>query len=110
VPQKFLVFFDFNRADLRADAQSIVAEAADYAKRNGKVRISATGHADTAGSPAYNLALSERRARAVMTELAKMGFSQNDIGVSYRGESEPLVSTGDGVAESQNRRVEIVFD
>jgi len=110
VPQKFLVFFDFDRANLGEDSRRIVSEAAAYAKKNGKVRIGATGHADTAGSPAYNLALSERRARAVMTELARMGFSQNEIGVSFKGEAEPLVSTGDGVKEPQNRRVEIVFE
>lgn len=110
VPQNFLIFFDFDSATLRADAQRIVNEAADYAKRTGKVRISATGHADTSGASDYNLALSERRARAVMAALAKMGFSEEGIGIAYKGESEPLVTTGDGVKEPQNRRVEIVFE
>jgi OOP family OmpA-OmpF porin len=110
VPQKFLVFFDFDRATLRADAQRIISEAAAYAQKNGKARISATGHADTSGDSSYNLALSERRARAVIAELGKMGFSQDQVGVFYKGESEPLVSTGDSVKEPQNRRVEIVLE
>jgi outer membrane protein OmpA-like peptidoglycan-associated protein len=110
VPQKFLVFFDFDRANLRADAQKIVSEAADYAKKNGKARITATGHADTSGEPAYNLALSERRANAVKAALLNMGFNENEVVVMFKGESEPLVATGDGVKEPQNRRVEILME
>jgi OOP family OmpA-OmpF porin len=110
VPQKFLVFFDFDRANVRADASKIVSEAADYAKKNGKARITATGHADTSGSPAYNLALSERRAKAVKAELVKLGFKESEVVIMFKGESEPLVATGDGVKEPQNRRVEIVME
>ncbi len=110
VPQKFLVFFDFDRSDVRTDAQKIVTEAADYAKKNGKAVIHVTGHTDRAGTDAYNLALSERRARAVQAELTKLGFTANQITISGKGESENLVPTGDGVREPQNRRVEIVMD
>jgi outer membrane protein OmpA-like peptidoglycan-associated protein len=110
IPQKFLVFFDFDKSNLRTDAQKIVADAVDYAKKNGKARITATGHADTSGTPAYNLALSERRANAVKAELARLGISENEVVVLFKGESEPLVATGDGVKEPQNRRVEIVME
>jgi outer membrane protein OmpA-like peptidoglycan-associated protein/outer membrane protein W len=110
VPQKFLVFFDFDKSSIRADAQKIVAEAADFAKKNGKARITATGHADTAGPAPYNMALSERRAKAVKAALLKMGFKEDEIVVMYKGESEPLIATGDGVKEPQNRRVEIVME
>ena len=100
----------YSLANLRADAQKIVSEAADYAKKNGKVVIRATGHADTSSTPAYNLGLSERRANAVKAALAKLGFKPNEVIVSFKGESEPLVATGDGVKEPQNRRVEIVME
>jgi outer membrane protein OmpA-like peptidoglycan-associated protein len=110
IPQKFIVFFDFDKANLRADAQKIVSDAAEYAKKNGKARINATGHADTSGAASYNLGLSERRAKAVKAELARLGFSEKDVVVMFKGESEPLVATGDGVKEPQNRRVEIMMD
>ena len=110
VPQKFLVFFDFDKSNLRADAKKIVAEAAEYAKKNGKTSIAATGHADTSGTNAYNLALSERRAKAVKDELVRIGIPEREIVVRWKGESEPLVQTGDGVKEPQNRRVEIVLE
>ena len=110
VPQKFLVFFDFDKSNLRTDASKIVSEAADYAKKNGKATIKATGHADTSGAPAYNLALSERRAKAVKAALVKLGFKESEVVVMFKGESEPLVATGDGVKEPQNRRVEIMME
>jgi outer membrane protein OmpA-like peptidoglycan-associated protein len=105
-----LVFFDFDRSNIRDDAAKIIQEASAYAKKTGKARITTTGHADTSGTPAYNLALSERRARAVKAQLLKMGFADAEVVVVFKGEAEPLVATGDGVREPQNRRVEIVMD
>lgn len=110
VPQKFIVFFDWDKSNLRADAAKIVSDAAAYAKTNGKARIATTGHADTSGTPAYNLALSERRANIVKAELIRLGIPANEIAVSFKGESQPLVTTGDGAREPQNRRVEIVIE
>ena len=110
VPQKFLVFFDFDRANLRDDARKIITEGVAYAKNNSKTVLTVTGHADTSGSAAYNMGLSERRADAVKAELIRQGVSANEISVRFKGESEPLVQTGDGVKEPQNRRVEIVLE
>ncbi|TAL04580.1 MAG: OmpA family protein [Rhodospirillaceae bacterium] len=110
VPEKFLVFFDLDKSNLRADAKKIVAQAAEYSKTNGKTTITATGHADTSGSAAYNMALSERRAQAVQKALEQLGIPASEIVVRWKGESEPLVQTGDGVKEPQNRRVEIVLE
>lgn len=110
VPQNFLVFFDFDSANLRADAEKIVMEAAEYTRKSGKSVITATGHADTSGSAAYNLGLSERRAQAVKKALLAHGFSDAEIIVLHKGESDPLVATGDGVREPQNRRVEIIME
>jgi outer membrane protein OmpA-like peptidoglycan-associated protein len=55
------------------------------------------------------LALSLRRAKAVQAAMAKLGVPQNSIGVTGKGEEQPLVPTADGVREPQNRRVEIVL-
>jgi len=110
VPQKFLVFFDWDRSTLRSDAAQIVSDAANYARTNGKARIQTTGHADTSGANAYNLGLSERRAEAVKAELVRLGFPVGEIVVLFKGEEDPLVATGDGVREPQNRRVEIVME
>ncbi|MDP3418527.1 OmpA family protein [Falsiroseomonas sp.] len=105
----YLVFFDFDRADLTDRARQIIGEAATNATGQGVTRIEVAGHADRAGSPQYNQRLSERRAGAVASELERRGIQRNNISVQAFGESRPLVPTADGVREPQNRRVEIVL-
>jgi outer membrane protein OmpA-like peptidoglycan-associated protein len=105
----YLVFFDFNRADLTGRAREIVAEAAQNSRRVQSTRIEVAGHADRSGTPRYNQRLSQRRAEAVASELVARGVDRGEIGVTAFGESRPLVQTADGVREPQNRRVEIVL-
>jgi OOP family OmpA-OmpF porin len=108
-PRTYLVFFDWNRADLTTRAREIIGEAAQNTRRVSATRIEVAGHADRSGTPAYNQRLSQRRADAVAAELVSRGVSRSDIGVTAFGESRPLVATADGVREPQNRRVEIVL-
>jgi OmpA-OmpF porin, OOP family len=105
----YLVFFDWDRADLTARAREIIAEAAQNSRRVQSTRIEVAGHADRSGTPAYNQRLSQRRAEAVASELVARGVGREEIAVTAFGESRPLVPTADGVREPQNRRVEIVL-
>src|SRR5262249_37413928 len=58
----FIVFFDFNKSNLTAEAEAVVADAVKVAKSNGFVKVLVTGHTDTVGSDSYNMGLSVRRA------------------------------------------------
>ena len=107
--KSYLVFFDWDKADLNPRAQQIIAEAAQASTRVAATQISVAGHTDTTGSAAYNQALSLRRANAVAAELVKLGVSKSAIVVTGYGFSRPLVPTGPNVREPQNRRVEIVL-
>jgi OOP family OmpA-OmpF porin len=109
IARTYLVFFDWNRAELTDRARQIVAEAAGNARRVSSTRIEVAGHADRSGTPAYNQRLSERRAQTVAAELVRQGVSRDEIAITAFGESRPLVPTADGVREPQNRRVEIVL-
>ncbi|WP_428537612.1 OmpA family protein [Rhodopila sp.] len=106
--RSYLVFFDWDKATLTDRARAIVKEAADNSTRVQYTRIEVNGYTDTSGTPRYNLGLSERRARAVAGELIRDGVPQNAIDVHGLGETHLLVSTGPGVREPQNRRVEII--
>ncbi|MGE0152938.1 MAG: autotransporter outer membrane beta-barrel domain-containing protein [Reyranellaceae bacterium] len=109
-PRKnFLVFFDFDRSNITADAARVIDEAATTAKTGNVARIQLTAHTDRAGSEQYNMALSMRRGEAVKRELVARGIPANSIAIIARGESQPLVPTADGVREPQNRRVEILL-
>lgn len=105
--KQFIVFFGFNKSNLTAEAQAVVAEAAAAAKTQGTASIAIVGHTDTAGSNDYNDQLSHRRATAVKDELMRLGVSSDSISASGKGESELMVQTGDGVKEPQNRRATI---
>jgi len=105
----YLVFFDWDRADLTDRARQIIADAAGNARRIAVTRIEVSGHADSSGSPQYNQRLSQRRAEAVATELTRQGINRNEINVQAFGETRQLVQTADNTREPQNRRVEIIL-
>jgi outer membrane protein OmpA-like peptidoglycan-associated protein len=105
----FMVFFDWDRSNLSAQALQTIKQAAAAFKAKGNARITATGHTDTSGPENYNMALSLRRANAVKDALVREGVPATAIAVIGRGEQGLLVPTPDGVREPQNRRVEIVI-
>ena len=105
----FMVFFDWDRADLSPQALATIDQAAQAFRTKGNARITATGHTDRSGPDSYNMALSLRRANAVKDALVRTGVPATAINVIGRGETQPLVQTADGVREPQNRRVEIVI-
>jgi len=105
----FLVFFDWDKANLTARSEGIVRDAAAYSTRSQYTRIDVDGNADTSGTPGYNQGLSERRARVVAAELVRDGVPQSAISMHAYGDTKLLVPTGPNTREPQNRRVEIVF-
>jgi outer membrane protein OmpA-like peptidoglycan-associated protein len=105
----YLVFFDWDRADLSSRASQIIAEAASASTHVQVTRILCNGYTDTSGTARYNMALSLRRANNVANELVKDGVPRGEIDIKGFGETHPLVPTGPGVREPQNRRVEIIF-
>lgn len=109
INRDYLVFFDWDQAFITPTAAEILREAAQNAARGKVTRIEATGHADTSGSKTYNMRLSERRAIAVREALIARGVPASEIKIFWKGESDPLVPTKDGVREPQNRRVQIIL-
>ena len=107
--RSYLVFFDWDKADLTARAQQIIADAAKNASRVASTRIEVAGHADKSGTAAYNQSLSLARANNVAAELVRLGVAKSAISISAFGDTKPLVPTAAGVREPQNRRVEIVL-
>ena len=108
-PPSFMVFFDWDRSNLSQQALNTIKQAAGAYKTKGNARVTATGHTDTSGAEAYNMALSLRRANTVKDALVREGVPATAISVIGRGEAGLLVKTADGVREPQNRRVEIVI-
>lgn len=105
--KQFILYFPFDQFVIDAVGQTIIGDAANYATAGAATRIVIVGHADTSGGAAYNVRLSERRAKAIADSLVGAGIGADAIVVDWKGETEPAVPTGDGVKEPLNRRATI---
>ena len=105
----YIVFFAWDRAEITPVAATILDQVANDFERGEVPRIILSGHTDTSGPADYNLALSERRARAAAAELIARGVPEDAIEVTWFGETQLRVPTADEVREPQNRRVEMLF-
>ena len=105
-----VLYFPMDSDHLGDTAQAALAQLVAYVKSAGNVTVSINGHADRVGSEQYNLDLSQRRARFVVGALKQAGIDGQLLNYFAFGESDPAVPTADGVAEPQNRRVEIFIE
>ncbi len=106
---KRVVYFDFDRADIKSEFASILACHAKYLTDRPSARITLEGHADERGSREYNLGLGERRGNAVNSAVLSNGGSASQLTVVSYGEERPTCTDSSEGCWSQNRRVEIVY-
>jgi outer membrane protein OmpA-like peptidoglycan-associated protein len=97
------------QATLKPGANLALNRLATFLNANPQTRIIIEGHTDSRGSDEYNEGLSERRARAVATELMSRGISADQLQTLGRGKGYPVASNDTPEGRQQNRRVEIVF-
>lgn len=109
------VLFDFDQAVIRQEAAASLAKVAEVIRAYPAREVRVEGHTDSIGDEAYNLRLSERRARAVVDWLVRQhGLLPAVFTVRAWGESKPVAANakldgGDNPAGRQkNRRVEVV--
>lgn len=103
------VLFDYNSADLRADANATLARVAELLNHFSKAKIGVNGHTDNTGSADHNRDLSTRRADAVAGALSAGGVAKTRMTITGFGESRPVASNGTEAGRQKNRRVEVVL-
>ncbi|MGE0161150.1 MAG: peptidoglycan-associated lipoprotein Pal [Gemmatimonadales bacterium] len=101
-----MVFFDYDRSDIRADSRAVLDRKARVLRDEPTVRIRIEGHADERGSTEYNLALGSRRAEAVRGYLTGLGIQAARIEIVSFGEGRPLERMSNESSWSRNRRAE----
>ena len=106
---KRIVYFDFDRADIRADSQTVVSAHAAFLAKNPNIKVRLEGHADERGSREYNIGLGERRGQAVRRALLLSGVAEVQLSTVSYGEERPAAAGSDEQAYGLNRRVEIVY-
>lgn len=87
----------------------MVDNAAEAVRLTSASKVEIVGHADRKGSSSYNLRLARLRALAVKRALVERGVPAEAITARSVGENEPIVPTGDGVEEAQNRYLTIMI-
>jgi peptidoglycan-associated lipoprotein len=104
-----IVYFDYDRAEIRSEYVPVVAAHAKYLNGNAARKVRLEGHSDERGSREYNIGLGERRAQAVRRALMLQGVTDTQITTVSYGEERPAVAGSDDTAYSRNRRVELVY-
>ena len=106
------IFFDFDRADLRLDSKQQIDRLQVLLRQHPEWSVEMRAHTDSKGSDAYNVALSERRAKRAKSYLENLGIAAGRIRTATFGETKPIArnETADGrdleAGRQFNRRVE----
>jgi peptidoglycan-associated lipoprotein len=98
------IFFEFDRADLTADARGQIDKWATFLKKYPQDTVTIEGHCDERGTREYNLALGERRAAAAKKYLTAVGIDPKRVATISYGKERPAVVGSNEAAWAQNRR------
>lgn len=107
--KEHMVYFAFDESNIASEYAELLAAHADYLVKNPSVDVVIEGHADERGTPEYNIALGERRAKAVAEYLRNLGVSASQISTVSYGEEKPLVRGSNEDAYAKNRRGVLVY-
>lgn len=104
-----VVYFDFDRSEVKPEFMAVVQAHAQYLSRNPNARVTLEGHTDERGSREYNIGLGNRRAQAVRRLLMFHGVADRQIATVSYGEEKPVARGQNEEAWARNRRVEIIY-
>jgi len=97
-------YFDYDKADIRADAREALGKTADFLRNYPQLRVTIEGHCDERGSTEYNLALGDRRANAVKQYLVGLGISADRLTTVSYGKEKPFCMESNETCWQENRR------
>ncbi len=102
-------YFDYNKSDIRPDAQRALTADADFLKSHPSVNFTIEGHCDERGSEEYNLGLGDRRATSAKNFLVNLGVSASRITTISYGKDRPFCTEQDEACYQKNRRAHLVL-
>lgn len=104
-----VVYFDFDKNDVKPEFQQIIACHAKYLQDRPQSAMTLEGNTDERGTREYNLGLGERRGNAVSSALQAAGGSAGQVNVTSYGKEKPTCKEHNEDCWAKNRRVEIVY-
>lgn len=108
-PDGELVYFEFDSDRITSQYMALLEEHAAHLSAHPGKKVILEGHADERGTPEYNVALGERRAKSVEQALLIHGASPEQFDLVSYGESRPVVEGHGESSYAKNRRVELVY-
>lgn len=106
---KSTIYFMYDSSQVRQDFIPVIAAHASYLTQHPTARLHLGGHADERGSPEYNIALGEQRAKSVARMMKAQGVADNQLEMISYGEEKPAVDGHDEATWQLNRRVELIY-
>jgi len=103
------VYFDYDKNNVQAKYNDMLSAHARFLVKNPSVKITIEGHCDERGTPEYNIALGERRAKSVAKYLTTLGVQQSQINVVSYGEEKPANKSRTQAGFAENRRAILVY-
>jgi outer membrane protein OmpA-like peptidoglycan-associated protein/tetratricopeptide (TPR) repeat protein len=101
------VFFDVDKATLRPESVAELERLVNILNENPHIKIQISGHTDSDGNDAYNLKLSDQRARAVLDYVVTKGIAKDRLVSKGYGETKPFAPNDTPENKQLNRRTEI---
>jgi len=98
------VYFEFDQFTVTDSARAVLARHSEWLKARPAAKVTVEGHCDERGTTEYNLALGDKRARAVRDELVKLGVPAERLQAISLGKERPKDSGHNEAAWTQNRR------
>jgi len=102
------IYFDFDKYDVQEYAKAVLKNIASWLLKNKSAKILVEGHCDERGTNEYNLALGDRRARAVRDYLVALGIGSNRVETISYGEEKPVCAEKTEECWAKNRRAHFV--
>ena len=109
-PLERVIYFDYDRAELRPEFLDIVTQHGRFMAENPDARVRLEGHTDERGAREYNIALGEDRAKTVSRMLELQGVNSAQLRTVSYGEELPVDEAHNSDAWAKNRRVNVIYE
>jgi OmpA-OmpF porin, OOP family len=103
------IYFDYDKSFIRKEYEAYLKRMAAIVLDHSDLRIQVTGHTDGDGSDEYNMALSERRAKEIVTFFVNEGLKEDRIVIDFKGKRSPIAPNETKEGMQLNRRVDFKF-
>jgi outer membrane protein OmpA-like peptidoglycan-associated protein len=102
------ILFDFDKSVIKPESKPQLDQISQLLKDDASLKVAVIGHTDNKGTPAYNLALSQRRADAVVLALSRdYGIAGARLLPQGKGDTQPVADNVSDAGRAKNRRVEL---